>query len=80
MKTHKLRDIPCVPGFEHAGIRLNCKELREAADAVAPASLPHTIRKSRPEDIARADWARRAGERFAALRRMESVSGTGGNR
>jgi hypothetical protein len=71
MKTHKLRDIPCVPGFEHAGMRLNCKELREAAEAVAPATLPHTVRRGTPEDIAKADWARRGGERFAALRLME---------
>ena len=71
MKTHKLRDIPCVPGFEHAGIRLDAKQLRAAAEAVAPATLPHTVRRGSPEDIARADWARRGGERFAALRRAE---------
>ena len=70
MKTHKLRDIPCVPGFEHAGMRLNCKELREAAEAIAPCDVP-PLRSARPEEIAKADWARRGGERFAALRRME---------
>jgi len=70
MKNHRLRDIESIPGFAHAGIRLNAEEIKRKADAVAPCPFDF-VRVASPELVRKAARDRDAHARFAALRRAE---------
>jgi hypothetical protein len=70
MKNHRLRDIESIPGFAHAGIRLNAEEIKRKADAVAPCPFDF-VRVASPELARKAARDRDAHARFAALRRAE---------